>query len=355
MDPLTHTLVGANLAATRLGKITPMATAALVIGANVPDVDVFSYLWGEDFAMGFRRGWTHGPLALVVLPLLLTGLLLAWDRFVRRDPARQARAGPLLLLAFLAALTHPALDWLNIYGMRWLMPFDGTWYYGDSVFIMDPWLWLILGGTWLAGRRLSIGLLVTWGIFTALLAAVVQARAGTYVPAVLAVSGGLLLALLWRPPNERTGERLAQLGLIIGALFIGILLGLHQFTRLNVQSALADQGIENARRVMTGPRPINPLHWDVVVERDDHYRFGSYRWPGGLTLDDNRLSVPGDDLIWRKASAHPSVAGFMTWTRFPWYEVEQTAQGTLVHIMDARYSRSVGTGFGTTRVLLEPD
>ena len=68
MDPLTHTLLGANLAATRLGATTRLAGAALVIGANLPDVDAVTYFLGDDAALGLRRGWTHGVLALAVLP-----------------------------------------------------------------------------------------------------------------------------------------------------------------------------------------------------------------------------------------------------------------------------------------------
>jgi inner membrane protein len=146
MDPVTHTLVGASLAATRLGARTRYAAPALVIGANLPDVDVLSYFAGGDFALGFRRGWTHGVLALVVLPALLALVFLLWER-LRRDRGganRPLAVGWLFGLCYLATLTHPVLDWLNTYGMRWWMPFSDKWYYGDSVFIMDPWLWLIL-------------------------------------------------------------------------------------------------------------------------------------------------------------------------------------------------------------------
>jgi inner membrane protein len=148
MDNLCHTLVGAVLAETGLKRRTPLATAVLVIGANLADVDVLAYAWGPDVALGFRRGWTHGVLALAVGPFLLTGLLLAWDRLVRRR--RHPDAGPadpkaLLLLSAIALLTHPFLDWLNTYGLRWLMPFRDVWYYGDVLFIVDPWLWLALG------------------------------------------------------------------------------------------------------------------------------------------------------------------------------------------------------------------
>ncbi len=74
---------------------------------------------------------------------MLTGSLLLYDRH-RPTAGARAQAGWLLLLSTFAILTHPFLDWLNTYGMRWLMPFDGTWFYGDSVFIMDPFLLSIL-------------------------------------------------------------------------------------------------------------------------------------------------------------------------------------------------------------------
>src|SRR5687767_12222421 len=99
MDPLTHTLVGANLAATRLGEKTRLATAAFVLGANLPDIDSWYYFTGQgDFALGFRRGWTHGVLALLVLPLLQTALLLLYAR-LRPDPNRPVHVRWLLILS----------------------------------------------------------------------------------------------------------------------------------------------------------------------------------------------------------------------------------------------------------------
>jgi inner membrane protein len=158
VDNLCHSLVGAALGEAGLKKRTALATATLVIGANLPDVDVFSYFWGADTALGFRRGWTHGVLALVIWPFVLTGIMMLWDRFVRRRrraAAEPARPDALLLLSAVSVLTHPFLDWLNTYGMRWLMPFRDVWSYGDVLFIMDPWIWLVLGTGWLASRQLS--------------------------------------------------------------------------------------------------------------------------------------------------------------------------------------------------------
>lgn len=160
MDNLTHSLVGAIIGQAGLKRKTGLAMPALIIGANLPDVDAACFLWldGVDH-LGFRRGITHGPIAWVLLPLVLAGLLYAWDRRqAKRGKRPEGRLpvhfGWLYALSFIACLTHPALDWLNVYGIRLLEPFSSRWFYGDVLFIIDVWLWAIIGlGLWLSLRR----------------------------------------------------------------------------------------------------------------------------------------------------------------------------------------------------------
>jgi inner membrane protein len=158
MDNLTHSLVGALIGQTGLKRRTGLAMPALVIGANLPDVDGVCMLLGTQ-GLALRRGVTHGPIAWVLLPLALAAILWAYDRWQaergRRPEGRApVRFGQLYLLGLLACLTHPALDWLNSYGIRFLSPFSGRWFYGDVLFIIDLWLWFGLGfATWLSLRR----------------------------------------------------------------------------------------------------------------------------------------------------------------------------------------------------------
>lgn len=323
MDPLTHTLVGANLAATRLGRSTRFATAALVLGANLPDVDSVFYFTGQqDLAFGFRRGWTHGVLALIVLPFLQTALLLLLDRW-RPHATRRANPRVLLGLSFLAIATHPTLDWLNPYGMRWLMPFRGTWYYGDSVYIMDPWLWLILGVGWLLGKRASVPLIAGWAFFAGAIAWVVNWRGPEYLWVVVVVAVLLLVALL--VPARRS---LATAALAVAMLYIFARLGIHAYAVREVS-----RDLPRAERLMVGPDPIDPRRWTVIAQLPDVYRYAEYRLGRGLALDEETLPVPADSPACRAARAHPDVRGLVTWSRFPACKVE----GNRVSLSDARW------------------
>ena len=158
MDNLTHSLIGAVLGQAGLKRKTGLAMPALIIAANLPDIDAPCTFFGTQ-SLAMRRGLTHGPIALVVLPLLLAGGLILYDRWqARRGKRPEARApvnpGWLVALCYIGTLTHPAFDWLNSYGIRLLEPFSSQWFYGDALFIIDPWLLAILGGgIWLSRRR----------------------------------------------------------------------------------------------------------------------------------------------------------------------------------------------------------
>lgn len=153
MDNLTHSLVGAVMGQAGLKRKTGLAMPALIIGANLPDVDAACFFWLEGSEhLGFRRGITHGPPAMVLLPLVLAGLLWGWDRWQTKRGKRPedrlpVHFGWLYALSFIGCLSHPALDWLNVYGVRFLEPFSSQWFYGDTLFIIDVWLWALLAVT----------------------------------------------------------------------------------------------------------------------------------------------------------------------------------------------------------------
>jgi inner membrane protein len=305
VDPLCHTLVGLALARAGLARRTPLATTALVGGANLPDVDAAAYFVGGDLSLLVRRGWTHGLPAVLAWPLLLTGLLLAADRWrCRRGDRPPARPRALLGVAALGVATHPALDWLNTYGMRWLMPCDGRWFYGDALYIVDPWLWLLLGGALFLTRR---------------------------------------------------GETWVRAGLALALVYVVAMLGMSHLGRAAAAAELARRG-EGAEVVLVAPLPGQPFTWDVLARTPEVYRWGRLHLGPRpeLQLTDGQLSRVENSALAQAALAQPEVRGLRAWGRFLWFQAEPLPDGWLVFLADARYVRRVGTdrSFGGALVRL---
>jgi inner membrane protein len=352
VDNLTHALAGAAIAKAGAERTTPLATATLVVAANAPDIDMVSYVAGPYAALAFRRGITHGWPALIVLPLIVTAVMLAWDRRVRRrrDPhAEPARAGPLLALAALGVLTHPTLDWMNTYGMRWALPFDSAWTYGDALFILDPWIWLALGGAVVLVSDWSRAWLACWTALAVaasalVLAAVPAARIAWLVG--LATVVGLFLA--HRPAGA--GARRATAAAAVGAVcaYVVALVAADGFARDRVEEAAAARGLV-VHDVMVAPVRGNPFVSDVEVVTADAYVPGTHRWGGepAVELFPDRavplLDAPGDlppaavqDVLAR-AREYPDVHYYLVWSRYPYARVRADGAGWQVVYADARY------------------
>ena len=143
-------MAGWALGQAGLKTQTRKGLAALILGANMPDIDVFLG-WVPWVPLAIHRGFTHGLVGgVLVMPPLLAGLLLLLDRWqVKRGKAFKSglpmRAGWLLALCYFGAITHPLLDMLTTYSVQLLSPFSLAWYHADALFIIDLFLWLLLG------------------------------------------------------------------------------------------------------------------------------------------------------------------------------------------------------------------
>jgi inner membrane protein len=313
MDNLCHTLVGAALGQAGLKRSTPLAMVTLLVGANLPDVDAVTYLYADSpTSFAFRRGWTHGVLAMAVLPVVLGGAMLGWDRFVRRRRRPQkapARFRALLLLSFVSVLSHPLLDFLNTYGVRFLHPFSKRWFYGDALFIVDPWVWLALavGITWSAVRR----------------------RRGHTQPeqpsrAALGLTAAYILAML---ASSAAGRSLVRRSALAAGLSPG--------------------------RVIVSPVAIDPFQRIVSLEVPGGYRVGSMRWRTRPAIPFAPAFIPRNDRNPLAVAAARSRDGskFLVWARFPYFEVQREGDVATVTIRDARYPGEFGS-WASARVKL---
>jgi inner membrane protein len=285
MDNICHTLVGAAVGRAGLARGSRLEAVTLMVAANLPDIDVA--VFATDIpSVAFRRGWTHGVLAQAVLPLMLAGVV----HLVARRQGRGTQHGFLWLavLSYIGVFSHVGLDLLNNYGVRLLMPFSPRWFYGDTLFIIDPWMWGLLGaGVWWSRRQASTR------------------------PARLAIVTACCYVLLMV-----AGARLAR--------------------SLVIEAWVREQGTAPLA-LMVGPRPVTPFTRDVIVDAGDAYATGTFRWTtAAVTFDAGRIPKNDHDPAVRAAQDDAEVAGFLVWSRFPFWTVDTTAG--LVRVADMRMS-----------------
>jgi inner membrane protein len=239
--------------------------------------------------------------------------------------------------------------------MRWLMPFNGRWFYGDSLFIIDPWIWLVLGGAVFLGHSKHRLSLMGWAVLAVLMSLLMLGS----VPGLLAAKAlwlaGLAALVLWRilkRPLETTDGRLAIAALLTTTVYIGLMVSSARYGRHVVVRDLTRQGFDVVD-LMVGPVPVNPFVRDVVVETPTAYKHGTLElFPkAALRLEPHEILRPQNSGLMEKALRSPEIRGFTNWMRFPFVELEETASGGCIfHIMDARYTRARSRGFGAASV-----
>lgn len=282
--------------------------STLIIANNLPDVDVGVFAT-HTLAMSFRRGWTHGVLAQLTLPIALVGIMLLVDRLFRQGAPDRAKAVPLLWLSYIGVLLHVFLDLLNSYGVRLLMPFSERWFYGDALYIVDPFLYLTLGlGWWMSSRR------------------------GTTVT-----------------PNP---FRPARIGLMVAAIYIAVMVGSNLLARREVRAGLARAGRPPDTRFMVTPVFANPLRREVVIDVGDRYEKG-HLWfdplphfrPAGYGI----AKGLGDPAV-QPALQLPRAQAFLNWSRYPFVQVNSTPPLAGIWLNDYRYASAGSYGWAAQKL-----
>ena len=275
MDNITHTLAGALLGQMGLKRRSRFAMAACLLGANAPDIDVFAPLAFPVDGIEFHRGPLHGVFAWPLLAAAIVALLSILDRLLPPRPGSLPfRPGPLFVVAFLAVLTHPFLDWLTTYAIALLAPFSWRWSSGDAIFIIDwvYWLLMITGISWSVSR--------------------------------------------WRRHLPHPGRPARTAGMIMLA-YIGFNLAESSYVEQATASELRSRGIEPTL-VVAGPPPL--AFWERTIQWRSADRFGSgtFDFTSGVQLDSmiEPLGLNDPQLaLARRTERH--VRSFLVWSRMP--------------------------------------
>jgi inner membrane protein len=288
-------MAGWALGQAGLKTTTRKGLAALILAANMPDIDVFfgNAPWDP---LAIHRGFTHGLVGgVLIMPPILAGLLWLFDRW-QLSRGKQFKSGLpmrfswLILLCYLGAITHPLLDLLTTYSVQLFSPFSKSWYHADGLFIIDLWVWL-----------------------------------------VLAVSIGLSKELEVR---GRPWRRTAQVG-------VAIVLGYIAANLLLTQSATAAaRSVSPAAQAMfSSPPPAKFWQRDLVWREDNCYRRAAFRpFRGGLgpvsACQPTNMQNP---LVREAIRGDPSLRKFLKWSILPQADVVRDKCHAAVFIGDARY------------------
>jgi inner membrane protein len=345
MEPVEHFLFGAALSRAGFNRTTGYATLAMVLAAEAPDLDVLYSLRGPIEGFQHHRGWMHSfvgtPIVALATVAVVWGVSKLWRRNAKLAEQVPVRWGRLFLLAWLAALSHLALDWTNNYGLRPFWPFSPKWYEGDLVFIVEP---VMLG-------VLCLAVLVPW--LLGLADREIGVRKVAFRGQYWAWFALTCIAALW---TVRAVEHARAIHL----------------------AEQREWEAGDVRRIGLSPFPLTPFAWHAIIDTGDKYQTAHIdSWNDAVHTD------PQADIVYKQAVT-PAIAtaegsklgrAYMDWSSYPLVTAEDpqvdedesnARSGTLtpVEFNDLRFDYDIlGTSLGRGaskralggEVLLGPD
>jgi inner membrane protein len=269
VDNLTHSLVGAALAELTLPADAPRATRRTffitgVIAANLPDADlVYTRITAPPIGyLLHHRGHTHTVAGIALLGVAIAAVCAL--------PVIRATVGAwrhrLWLLIALALASHLVLDSWNSYGVHPFWPVSSRWFYGDAVYILEPWLWALLGAAATMNTRRRGGRMLLGGFIAVLLAV------GTWMRVMPLPALALILAMVAgfvaRFRRAATRRRSA-VALALAAAYVVAVFGLREVARGEVASNPASPQYPRHVDLVLSAQAANPLCWSVLSIEGD--------------------------------------------------------------------------------------
>ena len=354
------------------------AWAVSMLAQNLPDADSL-YTGVTGGVLGYllhHRGHTHTIALAPVVALVAYALVAAWARLGRHALTAVDRRW-LAAIALLGPFAHMALDASNEYGVHPFWPFDSGWFYGDTIFIIEPLFWaaaipaLFAATAWLAGRvvwgaLLALGVALTWGV--------------GFVPWPSAVATTALAVVAVVVARRATPVARVTFAFVSSLVVMAVFACASAAASTNVRAALAEKHPDwETLDVSRSPLPATPLCWQVVVVQRsrDGLRYALRRaevsaWPAVVTASacergpvvTTALLAPGDvrdravvvtgqldiplaDL--REHAKRCDVAAYLRWSRAPFFAPILDGDGDFV-AGDLRYDRSPDIEFAEARL-----
>ena len=396
MDNVTHAIAGALTAEVlihvrrrlRGGGGEPDAAggptferaawAVSILAQNLPDADsLYTGITGG--VLGYllhHRGHTHTFALAPVVALVAYALVALWARLGRHALSpidRRWLAG----IALVGPFAHIALDASNEYGVHPFWPFDSGWFYGDTIFIIEPLFWavaipaLFAATTWRAGRvvwgaLLALGVALTWGV--------------GFVPWPSALATTVLAGVAIVVARRASPATRATFAFVGSLVIVAVFACAGAAAASSVRAVLAEKHPDwETVDISRSPLPATPLCWQMVVvqrSRDgERYALRSAEvsaWPAVVTasacargpLVTTARLAPGDvrerSVIVRGSLETPlvelrerarrcDVAAYLRWSRAPFFAEVLDGDGAFI-AGDLRYDRSPDVEFAEARL-----
>ena len=285
----THTFVGLAIARTGFDGWVPRAALTAVVASNLPDIDIVTALSGTATYLEYHRGMTHTFVGIPVLALAVSAAVFLfignfWKTY---------------LVAVIAMSTHPLLDYTNTYGLRPFLPWNPTWYYGDLLPIIDP-----------------------------------------YLDAVL------LIGILAGEVFQNSKRLMTWLSLGSALLYVGARIELRELAGSQVQ-ALATR-TPGTEKWSVAPEILTPLVWQGVLQSKKNVMKVSIDPIDGLMTVTARMERAAITEIPKQALGSQSAMVLLPFARFPVMRMHGTDYGYRVELFDFRfYNETTKTALGS--------
>ena len=297
MDNVTHTLFALTLARTPISRAGRGTTAALVLASNAPDIDIVAALGGGTEYLRWHRGPTHGPLGVIGLAVVVTGMVWLVLRWLGRRPAvgppgggpdenENASFRTLVPIALLGVLCHVLMDVPTSYGTRLLSPFDWHWFSTDLLPIVDVYLLAALFAGLMFGAGSEVNRRRNVTIVFTLMALNYGVRAVTHERAL--AGAPRLFGPLLPQPCDAGAEGTSTL--------------LDYWPRATVMNP-RDPTRRCLVRLVALPTFLSPLQWRVIAHLSNAYEIQN------VNLLERRFWMPpeGAEVLWRTTVRAPNV------------------------------------------------
>jgi inner membrane protein len=309
VDTITHSLTGLLMSRAGFNRVSPHATAILLLAANAPDLDAGSALGGSLAYIHWHRWIAHSFIAVPFLALAVVAVV----RLAARKPLHWGRA---FLIGMAGVLSHLLLDSTNAYGIRLLAPFSSTWYRLDITSLTDLWIGLAL----------------------------VAALAGPAISRLVSVEIGA------RPGSARG---VAIFALCFVVVFDFARYALHQRAVATLDARLYANHLP--LRVAAFPFSTTPLWWRGLVEGANFYAIYDVNLLAEFDPSAGRMFYkPDPSPAIQAASRTRTFEEFLRFSRYPLWQVtpvDVPENGLRVEAMDLRFGIPPNPHFMATAIV----